>query len=107
MFIVEGVDDVLMYFYLKNSYIVLTATQLKKTVKEHISTCVYKFLRSSEKKKETKSVKILNSAKRSDIAEHLVNNKSCARIFNLDRFNIIKSCGNMLNLINLLIFDLF
>ena len=41
---------------------------------------------SSEKEKEKKSVKILNAVKRSSIAEHLVNNQSCAENFNFDRF---------------------
>ena len=51
-----------------------------------------KFLRSSEKDKEKKSVKILNAVKRSAIAEHLVKYQSCAEKFNLDMFKIIKLC---------------
>ena len=41
-----------------------------------------KFLRSAEKEK--KYVKIMNAIKRSAIAEHLVNNQSCAENFSLE-----------------------
>ena len=75
----------------------MLARHLKKRVKEHIPTCVDNFLRSSEKAK--KSVKFLNAAKRLSIAEHLVNNQSCAENFNSDRFKIIKNCVNIFDLI--------
>ena len=41
-------------------------------------TCVEKFLRSSEKEKGKKSVKIVNTVKRSSDAEYLVNNQNFA-----------------------------
>ena len=65
--------------YCDNSYIEVTAIPFMKRVKEHIPTCVDKFLRSSEKEKEKKSVKFLNAKKRSSI-EHLVNNKVVLKI---------------------------
>ena len=43
-------------------------------------------------------MKVLNAANRSVIAEHLVNNQSCAEHFNLDRFKIIKSGFNIFDL---------
>ena len=72
--------------YCDNSYIGLTTRQFKKRVKEHIPTCVDKFLRSSKKEKENKYVKMLNAAKRFAITEHLVNNQSYTGTFNLNIF---------------------
>ena len=37
--------------------------------------------------------------KRSSIAEHLLNNHTCAENVNIDRFKIIKSCDNIFDLI--------
>ena len=87
--------------YCDNSYIGQTTRQLKKRYKEHIPICVEKFLKFSEKEKETKPMKIVNAMKRSAIAEHLVNNHNCAENFSVERFKIIKNCGNVFDLIKM------
>ena len=42
-------------------------------------------------------VKVLNASKRSSIAEHLVNNSTCANSYNLKRFKVIKTYSNVFN----------
>ena len=46
--------------------------------------------------KEQKSLQIMNASKISSVAEHLVDNHKYFENFELDRFKIIKSCGNIL-----------
>ena len=46
-------------------------------------------------------VKVLSASKRSSIAEHLVNNSTCANRYNLNTFKIIKNCSNVFDLIKL------
>ena len=82
---------------LRQSYIGLTTRQLKKMVREHTPACIDKFFNSAEKEK--KSIKIINVVKISAIAEHLANNQSCAKNYNLERFKITKSCCNVFNFI--------
>ena len=43
----------------------------------------------------------MNTIKRSAIAEHLVNNQSCAENFNLEKLQIIKSCCNVFDLVKM------
>ena len=45
--------------------------------------------------------KDLNASKRSSIAEHLVNNLTCANKCNINRSKIIKICSNVFDLIRL------
>ena len=54
----------------------------------------------SEKKDDIPN-KIPHASKRSSIAEHLVNNFTCANSYNLNRFKIIKICSNVFDLIKL------
>ena len=88
--------------YCDSSYIGLTSRQLKKRIKEHVPKCVRDYMVLTEEEKKTKkSIKINNSVKRSGIAEHLVNNDKCAENFNFDRFEIVKNCANISELIKL------
>ena len=84
-------------WYYDNSYTGLTTRQLKKRVKKHIPTCIDKFLKSAEKEKEKKFVKIMSTIKNL----LLVNNQSCAENFNLEIFKIIKSCCNVFDLVKM------
>ena len=43
--------------------------------------------------------KVLNASKRSSIAQHLINNPTCAKSYNINRFKIIKTCNNGFDLI--------
>ena len=93
--------SVLIYQYSccrKASYIGLKKTA-KKRIKEHAPTSVENFYFSD--KKDGMPVKDLNVSKRSSIAEHLVNNSTCANSYNLNRFKIVKTCSNVFDLIKL------
>ena len=57
------------------SYIGLTTRQLRKRIKEHVQKCVDNFCCLN--KKDDIPAKVLNSFKRSSIAEHLVINQTC------------------------------
>ena len=43
-----------------------------------------------QKKKVEIPVKFLNATKRSSIAEHFLNNSTCANSYNLNRFKLLK-----------------
>ena len=66
-------------------------------MKEHVPKSVENFCFSD--KKDDIPVKAINAFKRSSIAEHLVNNSTCANSYNLNRFKIIKTCSNVFDLI--------
>ena len=53
-------------------------------MKEHVPNRVENFCFSD--KKDDIPVKVLNASKRSSIAEHLVNNPTCANSYNINRF---------------------
>ena len=80
------------------SYISQTSRHLKTKIKEHLPTFVVKFM-----EKEPKSMTIApeNASKRSSVAKHLVNNRECAKKYDLSRFKIIHQCNNVTDLIKL------
>ena len=79
------------------SYIGLTTRQLRKRIKEHVPKSVDNFCCLD--KKDDIPAKVLNASKRSSIAEHLVNNQTCANSYNINRFKVIKTCSNIFDLI--------
>ena len=42
-----------------------------------------------------------NATKRSSVAEHLVNNRECAKKYDFPRFKIIHQCNNVTDLIKM------
>ena len=67
----------------KASYIGLTTRHLRKRIKEHVPKSVENFCFSD--KKDDIPVKAINAFKRSSIAEHLVNNSTCANSYSLNQ----------------------
>ena len=56
-------------------------------------------------KKNIIPAKALNASKRSFIAQHLINNPTCANNYNMNRFEIIKNCKNFFDSIKLEVFS--
>ena len=81
------------------SYIGLTTRQLRKRIKEHIPKSLESFC--CLENKDIIPAKVLNVAKRSSIAQHLINNPTCANNYDMNRFKIIKNCNNVFDLIKL------
>ena len=81
------------------SYIGLTTRQLRKRIKEHIPKSLESFCCLDNK--DIIPAKVLNVAKRSSIAQHLINNPTCANNYDMNRFKIIKICNNVFDLIKL------
>ena len=75
----------------------MTTKHLRKRINEHLPKSVENFC-FLEKKGDV-PVKVLNASKRSSIAEHLVNNSTCANSYNLIGFKTIKTCSNVFDLI--------
>ena len=69
----------------ERSYIGQTSRHLKTRKKEHLLAFVLKFI---EKQPEIKTTATKNAAKRSSVAEHLINNRDCARKYDISRFKI-------------------
>ena len=78
----------------------MTSRQLIKRVRDHIPKSIESYCNSEEK--EGKSTQVLVALKHFSIAEHLVNYPTCANSYNIDRFEIIKNCNNVFDLIKLL-----
>ena len=64
------------------SYIGQTSRHLKTRIKEHLPTCVLKFMIKKPKNMTTTTE---NATKRSSVAEHLVINRKCAKKYDLSR----------------------
>ena len=58
-------------------------------------------LKLIEKEPEIMTTATKNTAKRSSVAEHLVNNRECAKKHDLFRFKIIHHCNNETDLIKM------
>ena len=80
-------------------YIGVTTRQLRKRIKQHVPKNVDNFCCLD--KKDDILAKVLNVSKRSSIAEHLVNNPTCANSYNMNRLEIIKTYNNVFDLIKL------
>ena len=83
----------------KASYFRLTTRHLSKRIKEHAPKSEENFYFSDMKSDIL--VKILNASKSLTIAEHLVDNSTCANSYNLNRLKTNKTCSNVLNLTKL------
>ena len=59
-----------------------------------------------EEEPEIKTTATKNSAKRSSIAEHLINNRDCARKYEISRFKIVH-CNSVYDLVELESFSIF
>ena len=62
--------------FCERSYIGQTSRHFKTSIKEHLPACVLKLI---EKEPEIKTTATKNAAKRSSVAEHLINSRDCAR----------------------------
>jgi len=71
------------------SYIGLTTRQFRKRIKEHIPKSVESICCLDNK--DIIPAKVLNASKRSSIAQHLINNPTCANSYDINRFKIIKN----------------
>ena len=71
------------------SYIGLTTRQLRKRIKEHIPKSLESFCCLDNK--DIIPAKVLNASKRSSIAQHLINNPTCANSYDMNRFKIINA----------------
>ena len=67
-------------------------------VKEHLPTLVVKFM---EKEPKNMTRETENATKRFSVAEHLVNNRECAKKYDLSRFKILHQCNNVTDLIKM------
>ena len=70
----------------------------KTRIKDYLPACLFKFI---EKEPEIKPTATKNAAKRSSVAEHLINNRNCARKNNLSRFKTINHCNIVFDLVKL------
>ena len=71
---------------------------MKLRIKEHVPKCVENFVTNKIKKTTTA---IRNAAKRSAIAEHLINNPTCAQKYSESNFKILRQCWNSFELVKL------
>ena len=74
--------------FCEDSYIGMTSREFGKRIKEHIPKSIKEFCKTSNK--ENKSIRVVNTSKRSAIAEHLVNNLDCSSNYNLKGYQMIE-----------------
>ena len=75
-----------------------TSRHFKTRIKEHLPAYELKFI---EKELEIKTMKTKNAAKRSSVAEHLINNRDCTRKYDMSKFKIIHHCKSVFDLAKL------
>ena len=80
------------------SYIGQTSRHSKTRIKEYLPTCVIKLI---EKEPKIITIATENATKRSSVAEHLVNNKECAKNYDSSRFKVLHQCQNAMDLIKM------
>ena len=64
-------------------------------------------LKFIEKEPEIKTTATKNAAKRSSVAEHLINSRDCARKYDISKFKIIHHCNSVIDLVKLEAISIF
>ena len=70
-------------------------------MKEHLPACVLKFF------KKILDIKTTATTNTSLVAEHLLNDKNCARKYKIPRFEIIYHCKNLFYLVKIETISMF
>ena len=83
-----------------NNYIGQTCRRLNDRIKEHVPRCVLQHYKNTPDNDYTKSTTLMNAARRSSIAEHLLMNKSCGvELADQDlNFTILRKCSSQFEL---------
>ena len=90
--------------FCERSYIGQTSRHFKTRIREHLPKCVTNFMKE---KTNNKTKAVINAAKRSSIAEHLINNTDCANNYLLSRFEVMSHCNNVVDLVRLEAISIF
>ena len=76
-----------------NDYVGKTSRRLKDRMREHVPTCVRRFLEDPHDQHYTVDVPLSNASNKSSIAKHLLDNYStCGSKFSDDKFRILRRC---------------
>ena len=70
----------------------------------HLPKCVLNF---TKVKTNTKTKTVINAAKRSSIAEHLINNTDCANNYMPPSIRVFIHCNNVIDLVRLEAISIF
>ena len=60
-----------------------------------------------DEKTKIKTKAVLNATKKSSIAEHLINNTSCANNYDSSRFKILNNCTDSIDLVRMEAMSIF
>ena len=83
--------------YCEGSYVGKTTQALRTRIKQHIPACLQKYIESVKNnttQKFNKLSAVKNTATRSGISEHLINNIDCMRHYDISRFKPIAKARN-------------
>ena len=76
-----------------NDYVGKTSRKLADRVKEHVPTCVKRFLAHPHDQGYAVDAPLVNASKKSSIAKHLLDNHTtCGSKYSDDKFKIIRRC---------------
>ena len=67
-------------------------------LKSYIPKCILRFI---DEKTKIKTKAVVNSTKRSSIAEHLVNSTNCANNYDSSRFKMLNNCTSTTDLVRM------
>ena len=81
-----------------DSYVGQTVRRLGVRMKEHIPACIVKHFERTPVADFTKNVTLRNAAKRSSVAEHLLNNPECGLKLQENKFMILQKCRSVFQL---------
>ena len=77
-----------------SSYVGRTGRRLMVRMKEHVPKCVRVFV-EDPKEPFDKNITLVRAAKKSSIAQHLLESSSCGKSFDWSRFDVIRKCKHM------------
>ena len=76
-----------------SSYVGQTVRRLGVRMREHIPACVVKHYKKNPNTDYKTNSTLVNAAKKSSIAEHLLINKNCGMAIDTTKFSILKKCN--------------
>ena len=90
--------------FCERSYISQASRHLKARMKKYLPPCVLKII---EEDPEIKTTATKNAAKRSSVAENLINNRDCARKYEVSRLKIVHHCNSFFDPVKLEAISIF
>ena len=81
-----------------SSYVGRTKRRFIVRMKEHVPKCVEEFIQGPQVAPYTNNIKLVRAARKSSVAQHLLENKECGKSFDWSSFTILHKCRSLFQL---------